>query len=97
MGPRWIAICKPISAEFPSKARRVFLLLWLSRVWLLASRGQLNEDPVVFALTDRMSLLIGVAGALPELGVKSEVHLLVAATENMPSGSAQRPSDVVTW
>jgi 4-hydroxybenzoate polyprenyltransferase len=37
------------------------MLLWLSRVWLLASRGQLNEDPVVFALTDRMSLLIGVA------------------------------------
>jgi 4-hydroxybenzoate polyprenyltransferase len=36
------------------------MLLWLSRVWLLASRGQLNEDPVVFALTDRMSLLIGV-------------------------------------
>lgn len=36
------------------------MLLWLSRVWLLASRGELNEDPVVFALTDRMSLLIGV-------------------------------------
>jgi 4-hydroxybenzoate polyprenyltransferase len=38
-------------------------ILWLSRVWLLASRGQLNEDPVVFALTDRLSLLIGVAVA----------------------------------
>ena len=35
------------------------LILWVSRVWLLASRGQLNEDPVVFAFTDRMSLLIG--------------------------------------
>lgn len=35
------------------------LLLWLSRVWLLASRGALNEDPVIFAFTDRMSLLIG--------------------------------------
>jgi 4-hydroxybenzoate polyprenyltransferase len=40
------------------------MILWLSRVWLLASRGQLNEDPVVFALTDRMSLLIGVAVAV---------------------------------
>ncbi len=39
------------------------MLLWLSRVWLLASRGELNEDPVVFALTDRMSLLMGVAVA----------------------------------
>jgi 4-hydroxybenzoate polyprenyltransferase/phosphoserine phosphatase len=35
------------------------LILWLSRVWLLASRGELNEDPVIFAFTDRMSLLIG--------------------------------------
>lgn len=40
-----------------------FMLLWLSRVWLLASRGELNEDPVIFAMTDRMSLLIGAAVA----------------------------------
>jgi hypothetical protein len=32
-------------------------------VWLLASRGELNEDPVVFALTDRMSLIIGATVA----------------------------------
>jgi len=37
------------------------IILWISRIWLLASRGELNEDPVVFALTDRLSLLIGVA------------------------------------
>jgi 4-hydroxybenzoate polyprenyltransferase/phosphoserine phosphatase len=37
------------------------MILWLCRVWLLASRGKLNEDPLVFALTDRMSLLIGAA------------------------------------
>ena len=37
------------------------MIFWLSRVWLLASRGQLDEDPVAFALTDRMSQLIGVA------------------------------------
>jgi 4-hydroxybenzoate polyprenyltransferase len=37
------------------------MILWLNRVWLLASRGQLDEDPVAFALTDRMSQLIGVA------------------------------------
>jgi 4-hydroxybenzoate polyprenyltransferase len=39
------------------------MILWLCRVWLLASRGELHEDPVVFALTDRMSLFIGVAVA----------------------------------
>jgi 4-hydroxybenzoate polyprenyltransferase/phosphoserine phosphatase len=36
------------------------LILWVSRVWLLASRGMLDEDPVVFALTDRMSMLLGL-------------------------------------
>jgi len=37
------------------------MILWLNRVWLLASRGELNEDPVAFALTDAMSLVIGAA------------------------------------
>lgn len=36
------------------------MLWWLSRIWLLASRGQLHEDPVIFAVTDRVSLLTGV-------------------------------------
>ena len=39
------------------------MILWISRVWLLASRGELDEDPVIFALTDRMSLLMGAAAA----------------------------------
>lgn len=39
------------------------MILWLCRIWLLASRGELHEDPVVFALTDSMSLLIGAAVA----------------------------------
>ncbi|MCU1247239.1 MAG: UbiA prenyltransferase [Edaphobacter sp.] len=36
------------------------LLLWISRLWLQASRGQLDEDPVVYAITDRRSLLLGL-------------------------------------
>jgi len=36
------------------------LLLWISRLWLMASRGHLNEDPVVYAITDRRSLLLGL-------------------------------------
>jgi 4-hydroxybenzoate polyprenyltransferase len=36
------------------------VLLWLSRLWLQASRGQLDEDPVVYAITDRRSLLLGL-------------------------------------
>lgn len=34
-------------------------LYWISRVWLLGRRGQMNHDPVVFALKDRVSYLIG--------------------------------------
>lgn len=41
-----------------------FMLLWLSRVWLLASRGELDDDPIIFAVTDRISLLIGAVVAL---------------------------------
>ena len=40
------------------------MILWLNRVWMLASRGELDEDPVAFALTDRMSQLIGLAVAV---------------------------------
>jgi 4-hydroxybenzoate polyprenyltransferase len=40
------------------------MIYWLSRVWLLASRGELDEDPVIFAVTDRISLLTGAAVAV---------------------------------
>lgn len=40
------------------------MVLWLCRVWLLASRGELDEDPVAFALTDAASLVIGVGVAV---------------------------------
>lgn len=40
------------------------LLTWISRVWMLAHRGQMNEDPVIFAMEDRLSLLIGALLAL---------------------------------
>jgi 4-hydroxybenzoate polyprenyltransferase/phosphoserine phosphatase len=35
------------------------LLYWLGRIWLLAGRGQMQEDPVKFALKDRKSLFCG--------------------------------------
>ncbi len=40
------------------------MILWISRVWLLASRGLLDEDPVIFAIQDRMSLLLVLGVAL---------------------------------
>lgn len=56
----------------------VMLAIWLMRVWLLANRGQLDDDPVVFAFKDPQSLAIG---AMLGLG------FLAAAT--LPAGSAR--------
>ncbi|GHB41314.1 membrane protein [Pseudovibrio japonicus] len=36
------------------------LFLWLGRIWLKCQRLELNDDPVVFALKDRQSLVLGV-------------------------------------
>ena len=38
----------------------VILLYWMGRAWILAHRGQMNEDPVVFALRDRVSQALGL-------------------------------------
>ncbi len=50
----------------------LLLLYWISRVLLLAHRGQIDDDPVVFALKDRSSLItaslcaiIAIASSLP--------------------------------
>ena len=37
------------------------LLFWVSRVLMLSNRGLMHDDPVVFALRDRVSLLAGAA------------------------------------
>jgi 4-hydroxybenzoate polyprenyltransferase len=36
-------------------------LYWLGRIWMLANRGEVHEDPVLFALRDRPSYLVGAA------------------------------------
>lgn len=33
------------------------LLYWISRVWLLAHRGEMHEDPIIFAIKDRVSYI----------------------------------------
>jgi 4-hydroxybenzoate polyprenyltransferase/phosphoserine phosphatase len=38
----------------------VAVLLWFSRVWLKTSRGEMHDDPVVWAVKDRPSQLLGV-------------------------------------
>jgi 4-hydroxybenzoate polyprenyltransferase len=35
------------------------LMYWISRIWMLAHRGELHDDPVLFAVTDRTSYVVG--------------------------------------
>jgi 4-hydroxybenzoate polyprenyltransferase len=37
------------------------LLVWNLRLWHLSVHGRMSEDPVIFALKDRVSLAFGVA------------------------------------
>lgn len=38
----------------------LLLVYWVSRVALIANRGQMSDDPVIFALKDRPSLIVAV-------------------------------------
>ncbi|HEV7402267.1 MAG TPA: UbiA family prenyltransferase [Chthoniobacteraceae bacterium] len=40
------------------------LLYWLTRVWILAGRGKIHEDPIVFAVKDRTSIYCGLCLAI---------------------------------
>ena len=42
----------------------LILTAWIGRVFLLAGRETMHDDPVMFALTDRMSWLSGIAAAI---------------------------------
>jgi 4-hydroxybenzoate polyprenyltransferase len=50
--PMWLWTIPPI------------LFLFLGRIWLLSQRGQMLDDPVAFALKDRVSLFYGTAMGL---------------------------------
>ena len=40
------------------------VMIWSSRIWLLSNRGELDDDPVSFAIRDRISGLIGLIAAI---------------------------------
>ncbi len=41
----------------------VIIFLWVGRIWLICQRGELTDDPVVFAIRDRQSLILGALSA----------------------------------
>jgi hypothetical protein len=57
-----------ITEAFPSRvyafpaalwAAPLLLSLWVCRIWLFAHRGELDDDPVAFAVKDKVSLALG--------------------------------------
>lgn len=46
--PQWMWMACPL------------LLFWVSRVWLIAHRGEMHDDPIVFAIRDTTSLVVGI-------------------------------------
>jgi 4-hydroxybenzoate polyprenyltransferase len=51
------------------------LLYWLNRVWMMARRGEVDGDPVAFAIKDPKSISVGVV-----------VLVIVAVAKFVPSG-----------
>jgi hypothetical protein len=58
--PEWIWLAPPL------------LLYWVARLWLKAGRGEIDDDPVLFAARDWQSLtiaaLVGILFALARSG-----------------------------
>ncbi|HUK65187.1 MAG TPA: UbiA family prenyltransferase [Anaeromyxobacteraceae bacterium] len=42
----------------------LLVLYWISRIWLLAFRGELEDDPVAFAILDPVSWIVAALGAV---------------------------------
>jgi len=36
------------------------LLYWISRLWFIAHRREMHDDPILFAVRDPISYLVGV-------------------------------------
>ena len=40
------------------------VLFWISRVWLITHRGEMHDDPIVFAMKDAPSRIVGLVAIL---------------------------------
>lgn len=46
------------------------LLFWISRAWIITHRGEMHDDPVLFAIRDRTSLLLSLLLVVIVLGAR---------------------------
>ena len=40
------------------------LLYWITRIWFIARRRELHDDPIIFAIRDRRSYVCGILAAV---------------------------------
>lgn len=62
-------INSPVVTNYYSNPKFIWLLFpllmfWLGRLWILANRGEVNEDPLIFTVKDRTSQLIFATAAV---------------------------------
>lgn len=62
-------INSPLITQYYSNPKVIWFLFplltyWLGRLWILANRGEVNEDPLIFAVKDRTSLLVAAVSAV---------------------------------
>lgn len=65
-------VSSPRVAELYSHADRLWLecpllIYWITRIWLLAARGKVHDDPVIFALQDVAAYVTGALMVLVSL------------------------------
>lgn len=53
--PQWLWLMCPL------------LLYWISRFWIIAHRGAMHDDPVIFAVTDNVSRVVLILSAIVAL------------------------------
>lgn len=46
----------------------LLLLYWITRIWFLAERGEIDEDPLVFTVKDKVSYFVGLVIVLIVVG-----------------------------
>ncbi len=61
-------INSPVITQYYSNPKVIWFLFplltyWLGRLWILANRGEVNEDPLIFAVKDRTSLMVAALSA----------------------------------
>ena len=62
-------INSPLITEYYSNPKVIWFLIplltyWLGRLWIIANRGEVHEDPLIFALKDSTSLLVAAISAV---------------------------------